>query len=97
VTRDRYREWKGRISRLLRKAQTVGDLARDLDVSKTADATIALIDGIGVQVLLAGGHISPKRQKALVDLFIETLPVGAKPLRKARVAESRVNGVRTVI
>jgi AcrR family transcriptional regulator len=97
VTRDRYREWKGRISRLLRKAQAAGDLARNLDVSKTADATIALIDGIGVQVLLAGGHISPRRQKALVDLFIETLPPGPRRLRRGRNvtnAKARSNGVR---
>src|SRR5438045_4439211 len=52
VMRLRYQEWRGRLETLLRRAQAEGDLARGVNPRETAESLIALVDGIGVQVVL---------------------------------------------
>ncbi|HEX5377031.1 MAG TPA: TetR/AcrR family transcriptional regulator [Phenylobacterium sp.] len=76
VMRLRYDEWRSRLVRLLTQAQAEGDVAPDVDPRQAAEALIALIDGIGVQVLLGVGRISPARQRALFDLWLDTIRKG---------------------
>ena len=52
-----------------------------LDLERTADSLIALIDGIGVQVLLTGTRIAAQRQYALVDHWIDTILRAEGPAR----------------
>lgn len=69
----RYDEWRDRLARLLARAQEEGEVAPDVDVQHAAQSLVALIDGIGVQVLLGVGRIPPARQRAMIDLWLETL------------------------
>ena len=72
VTHLRYREWIKRCARLVRRAKAAGDLPDDLDIAQAARASVALIDGIAIQVLRSGQPLSPKDQRALVDRWIRT-------------------------
>ena len=73
VMRLRYDEWRGRLAALLARAQQEGDVAPAVDVRQAAESLVALVDGIGVQVLLGVGRLSAARQKALFDLWLDTV------------------------
>lgn len=72
VTHLRYSEWIKRCARLVRRAKAAGDLPHDLDIAQAARASVALIDGIAIQVLRSGQPLSPRDQRALVDRWIKT-------------------------
>jgi AcrR family transcriptional regulator len=72
----RYDEWRGRLARLLARAQEEGAVAPDVQVQHAAESLVALVDGIGVQVLLGVGRIPPARQRAMFDLWLETVCLG---------------------
>jgi AcrR family transcriptional regulator len=78
VMRLRYEEWRSRLTRLLVRAKDEGDVAPDVDPRQAAEDLIVLIDGIGVQVVLRVGRISPTRQRALFDLWLDTIRSGAR-------------------
>jgi hypothetical protein len=78
--RLRYQEWRQRLARLLQRAQDEGDVAQSVDIAQAADALVALVDGIGVEVLLGVQRIPAARQRAMFDLWLETVisrPLGA--------------------
>ncbi len=83
VTHLRYTEWIKRTAKLIRRAKTAGDLAPDVDVALASRASVALIDGIAIQVLRSGRTMTPKEQRVLVDEWIRTW------LRPTRVLETR--------
>lgn len=76
VMRLRYDEWRGRLARLLARAQEEGAVAPGVQVQHAAVSLVALVDGIGVQVLLGVGRIPPSRQRAMFDLWLETVCTG---------------------
>ncbi len=67
LMQDRYLEFNARLVKLITSAQKTGELPADVDAARAAHSAIALLDGIGVQVLLAGHEISPALQKGLVE------------------------------
>jgi AcrR family transcriptional regulator len=71
--RLRYQEWRQRLARLLQRAQEEGDVAPGVSISQAADALVALVDGIGVEVLLGVQRIPAARQRAMFDLWLETV------------------------
>jgi AcrR family transcriptional regulator len=73
VMRLRYDEWRDRLARMLARAQAEGAVAADVDVRHAAQSLVALVDGIGVQVLLGVGRIPAPRQRAMFDLWLDTL------------------------
>ena len=73
VMRLRYDEWRGRLETLLRRAQAEGDLAKGVNPRETAESLIALVDGIGVQVVLGVSRISAARQRAMFDAWLDTV------------------------
>ncbi|MBX3485167.1 TetR family transcriptional regulator C-terminal domain-containing protein [Phenylobacterium sp.] len=74
VMRLRYDEWRERLTRLLVRAKAEGDVGEGVDPGRAAQDLVLLIDGIGVAVLLGvGGRIPPARQKALFDLWLDTV------------------------
>jgi len=83
VMRLRYDEWRSRLARLLARAQEEGDVTPDVDPRQAAESLIALVDGIGVQVLLGVGRIPPARQRAMFDLWLETLRRGCPQIAGA--------------
>ncbi|MCG8406178.1 MAG: TetR family transcriptional regulator C-terminal domain-containing protein, partial [Phycisphaerales bacterium] len=70
--------WHDRILRLLTEAQSLNEISADLDIEKTANSLVSLVDGIGVQVLLTGGKLSSKAQIALVDFWLDLIVSEAK-------------------
>ena len=77
--RLRYQEWRQRLARLLQRAQEEGDVAPGVNIAQAADALVALVDGIGVEVLLGVQRIPAARQRAMFDLWLETVrsqPIG---------------------
>jgi len=52
-----------------------------VNVQRAAESLVALVDGIGVQVLLGVGRIPPPRQRAMFDLWLETVRSGHAPAR----------------
>jgi hypothetical protein len=79
VMQLRYDEWRGRLAALLARAQAEGAVAPEVNVQQAAESLVALVDGIGVQVLLGVGRISPPRQRAMFDLWLETVRLGHAP------------------
>jgi AcrR family transcriptional regulator len=73
VMRLRYEEWRNRLASLLARAQAEGDVAPDVNIREATESLVALVDGIGVQVLLGVGRIPAARQKAMFDLWLDTL------------------------
>lgn len=73
VMQLRYDEWRDRLARLLERARREGDVAATVDPKRAAQELVLLVDGIGVQVLLGVGRIPPARQKALFDLWLDTV------------------------
>jgi AcrR family transcriptional regulator len=84
VMRLRYAEWRGRLAALLARAQEEGDVAGHVDVRQAAEALATLIDGIGVQVVLGVSHMPAARQRAMFDLWLDTVRSGAGDNRTAR-------------
>lgn len=76
VMRLRYSEWRGRLANLLAKAQAEGAVATGVNVQHAAASLVALVDGIGVQVLLGVGRIPPARQRAMFDRWLATVCSG---------------------
>jgi AcrR family transcriptional regulator len=94
--RLRYAEWRQRLARLLTRAQEEGDVAADVDVAQVANALVALIDGIGVEVLLGVQKIAPARQRAMFELWLDTLrtrPIGdaSRPPRPSAASHSQAS------
>ena len=88
LTKARYEEWMDRIAHLVQGAQAAGELSDMIDPARAAQAVVAMIDGIGVRVLLTGITISPSRQKEMVDDWLRQLPrpavtTAARARRKA--------------
>lgn len=72
--RTRYREWIGRISTVLRESIELGELpASDFDVAAEARAIVALIDGLGVQYLMANGRLGARRMSEIVERYVDRL------------------------
>ena len=71
--RRRYREWLGRIGETLEESVADGELPESLDIGEEARAVAALVDGAGVQYLMAGARGSRKRAAGLVDRYLERL------------------------
>ena len=87
--RLRYQEWRQRLARLLQRAKDEGDVAAQVDIRQAAEALVALIDGIGVEVLLGVQRIPAARQKAMFELWLDTVrsrPLAAAPAARPKLA-----------
>ncbi len=71
--RKRYREWLGRIGETLEESVEDGELPDSIRIDEEASAIAALVDGAGVQYLMAGARGSRKRVTRLVDRYLDRL------------------------
>jgi hypothetical protein len=78
VLHDRYDESARRYGRLIRNAQKCGEAAPDIPVADAAASLNCQLDGIGVYVLISGRKMSPARQRAQIDRWIDRMLVGEK-------------------
>jgi len=76
VMRARYEEWRGRLAKLIRRAQEEGEAPKTFDADLAAQELVAVVDGIGVQVLLGSGRIPAARQREIVDSWIRMMVAG---------------------
>lgn len=71
--RKRYREWLGRIGETLEESVEDGELPDSIRIEEEASAIAALVDGAGVQYLMAGARGPRKRAAGLVDRYLDRL------------------------
>lgn len=71
VMRERYFEYTNRVATVIRRSQDQGETAREIDAERVAREIIALIDGIGVQVMIGSRKFSNAVQRQYVDDLLE--------------------------
>lgn len=89
VMRLRYDEWSGRLAAMLKRAQAQGDVDPSVNIRHAAESLVALVDGIGMQVLLGVGRIPAARQKAMFDLWLDTVRTQGGAMEAKRPAVKR--------
>lgn len=72
---DRYDESFRRFGRLLRAAQLRGEISQSLNIADAAAALVCQIDGVGVNVLISGKPLSPRKIRQQMDQWIESVLV----------------------
>ncbi|MBI3786392.1 MAG: TetR family transcriptional regulator [Deltaproteobacteria bacterium] len=77
----RNREWHHLVLSLLRAAQRERQLVLRLPIDSSADALLALVDGIGVRATLEPETLPPRRQIEMVDSHLAAI---AQPPRRTR-------------
>lgn len=70
-----YGEWRRIVAQIVRDGQDAG-VFRTNDPVLAANALIAMIDGLALQVLLASASMSIERMRAVCDQVLEDLVVG---------------------
>lgn len=88
VMRERYFEYTNRVAAVIRRAQEQGEAPRDADAERVAREIIALIDGIGVQVMIGSRKFTNAFQRQFVDDLLE-LRLGPWAPRAAEAARAR--------
>jgi TetR/AcrR family transcriptional repressor of bet genes len=68
---ERYAEAQRRYSNLIKGAQEAGDIPDDLNVPVLAASLTAMSDGIGVQAIRSGIHMSAAKQRETINLWID--------------------------
>lgn len=71
--RRRYREWIGRLSRMIDEAKNLGELPLSVDTRSEARALVALVDGLGVQYLMSGGRMGASGMIGMLDRHLDRL------------------------
>jgi len=69
----RYREWTGRLARVLEESVSDDEIARTIDVKLEVQALVAFVDGLGVQHLMSSREMSAKRLTTLLDRYLDRL------------------------
>ncbi|MGH3648880.1 MAG: TetR/AcrR family transcriptional regulator [Micromonosporaceae bacterium] len=67
-----YGEWRRLVAGIVRDGQDHG-VFRDGDAVQLANALIAMIDGLAIQVLLGSPSMTPQRMRAVCDGFLRDL------------------------
>lgn len=71
--RRRYRDWRAFVQNLILEEQRAGRIRKDIDAAKEADSIIAFVDGLGLQATLEPRHLTPKRQREIVDRYLSSI------------------------
>lgn len=91
VMRERYAEYLGRVSAVIKRAQAQGEVDATVDAELVARELVALVDGLSVQVLIGAGKLTSATQRqyvdSLMDLRLGPVPEPAK--RRANKAAAR--------
>ena len=68
--RRRYKEWHTRIKAAFQQSVELGELSKSTDVTEEARIYVAMLDGLGIQALMARGKPSTKRVIGAVDRYL---------------------------
>jgi AcrR family transcriptional regulator len=84
VMRERYFEYTNRVATVIRRSQEQGETPHEVDAETVAREVIALIDGIGVQVMIGSRKFTNAVQRQYVDDLLEMRlgPIRDAPRRK---------------
>lgn len=74
IAQARYSEWHGRLERLIRRAQDEGFIDPKADAGLLAQTAIIMVDGIAIQTLRTHVRLSARRQRVIIDSWIDSLP-----------------------
>jgi AcrR family transcriptional regulator len=77
----RYREWRQLVQGLLRSASARGELRPRIDVARTTDEIVALVDGLGIQASLEPRRLTPARLRSIVRGHLAGLAQPQPPAR----------------
>jgi AcrR family transcriptional regulator len=88
VMRERYLEYTSRVATVIRRSQEQGETTREVDAERVAREIIALIDGIGVQVMIGSRKFTAAVQREFVDGLLDAR-LGPAPAAKAPRAVTR--------
>jgi AcrR family transcriptional regulator len=80
IAQERYSEWHGRLERLIRRAQDEGLIDPEADSVMLAQIATILVDGVAIQTLRTNARLSAKRQRTMIDSWIDSLP---RPARRS--------------
>jgi AcrR family transcriptional regulator len=81
LAQDRYTEWHGRLERLIRRAQDEGHVDPGADAGMLAQIATVMVDGVAIQALRTAARLPARRQRAIIDTWIDALP---RPARRKR-------------
>jgi AcrR family transcriptional regulator len=81
--RRRYREWIGRLARMIEESKLLGELPTSVDAREEARMLVALVDGLGVQYLMAGRRMGAVQMTAAIDRYLDRLYPSKPPSAKA--------------
>jgi len=81
IAQERYTEWHGRLERLIRRAQDDGEIDTAVDAGMLAQFATVIVDGVAIQTLRTSARLSAKRQRAMIDAWLDGLPRPAKRRR----------------
>ena len=71
--RRRYREWIGRLARMIDESKSLGELPASIDARAEARTLVALVDGLGVQFLMSSARMSAAEMTSVVDRHLDRL------------------------
>jgi hypothetical protein len=71
--RRRYREWIGRLARMIEESKTLGELPGTIAARDEARMLVALVDGLGVQFLMSGARMGASEMSATIDRHLDRL------------------------
>ena len=86
VMRERYFEYTNRVATVIRRSQEQGETPREIDAERAAREIIALIDGIGVQVMIGSRKFTSAVQREYVDGLLDLRLGPMPPAEAARTA-----------
>jgi AcrR family transcriptional regulator len=70
---ERYREWRGLLTRVLAAAQQVGQLSASIDLGRLVDQIVALVDGLGLQGVLDPQRVPPEQLASRLNDAVDAL------------------------
>jgi AcrR family transcriptional regulator len=89
VMRERYVEYVGRVSTVIKRAQAQGEVDAAVNAEVVARELVALVDGLSVQVLIGAGKLTGATQRQYLDSLMD-LRLGPAPEPAKRRAAKTV-------
>jgi AcrR family transcriptional regulator len=84
--RERYELWWRFIHHLLRETARLGQLVPDLDLREATDRLVALVDGLGLQIMYEPLRLKRRRVTAIIDAQLAEFTIKPSPLPRASLA-----------
>lgn len=84
VVEERYAESHERFHRVMKRAQTQGEISADIDITAATESFCALIDGLGLQAMFRAQPMTGARQRKNLDDWINSVLLSPAKQKKPR-------------